>query len=190
MLTSTIFLKRVSARRNPGWLYLSQDWSCLACDMRGSRFPSGCQWWIRKTRFLLKRWWGAKLVFMVLRKKKEQKVRTLLIRVAILMKILITSPLILKTWKPHPLSLNSNHGLVSGTATCNSSCFRLHRHASWQIQLFPVFTGGYAMNVGWLVCIHHHSDDISSRANHYFLHLDWRFDKGGLATLGIPIKKR
>ena len=54
MLTSTIFLRSVSTRRCLGWLYLSQDWSCLSCDMRGSRFPPGCQWWIGKTRFLLK----------------------------------------------------------------------------------------------------------------------------------------
>ena len=109
MLTYTIFLRSVSIRRHPRWLYLSRDWSCLSCDMRGSGFPPICQWWRGKTRSLLKRWRGAKLIFVVLEKKRKEKVRTLLMRVVTLMKILITSPLILKTWKPHLHSLKGSH---------------------------------------------------------------------------------
>ena len=44
-------------------------------------------------------------------KKREQKVRTLLLRVVTPMKILITSHSILKTWKPHLLSHSSSHKL-------------------------------------------------------------------------------
>ena len=44
-------------------------------------------------------------------KKREQKVRILLLRVVTPMKILITSPLILKTWKPHLFSHSNNHRL-------------------------------------------------------------------------------
>lgn len=45
------------------------------------------------------------------REKIEQKVRKLLMRVATLIKTLTTSPLNLKIWKPHLLSLKSSHRL-------------------------------------------------------------------------------
>ena len=45
------------------------------------------------------------------------------------------------------------------------------------------------MDVICSLCIHHHSDDISSRANHYSLHPNLRLSERGLAPLAIPIKK-
>ena len=80
--------------------------------MRGFNLPMTYQGWKGKIRFLLRQWQGAKLVSLFLEKRKrEQKVRTLLLRVVIPMKTLTTSPLILKTWKPHLLSCSSSHRL-------------------------------------------------------------------------------
>ena len=52
-----------------------------------------------------------------------------------------------------------------------------------------MITGSYAKVVGRTPCVHHHTDDVSSRANYCYLHSDQRLGERRLAHLAILVKK-